>query len=330
MDLSNVAFPEFVDLTKRIWVETLEDVRSNAEQLFMYQMVQPGNGNTKLFNEYDVETFASLKPEGDDAVRTRPVIGYSVTMTARRFAKEIIVSYEARQDNRYREVYNEIVSLAKFGPQRKELDLTHILSFADSTSYTDQDGQTVDVSVGDGLAMVSASHTLVGSATTYSNVITGNPRFSQGALEIAEYLTTTEVYSNYGERRVMEFNTIVTGDDPTTVNDVKQLLQSSADVDQNNSGVANAYYRKYSHIILPRLASTATGANDATKRYRWFLLAKGQWQGHYCVWESSNLKTPAPGNNGEDIHNDNWTFGCRMRYGIRVVSGKGILMSTGV
>lgn len=328
--LSNTAYPEFVDLTRRIWVDEMEKVQSNAAQLYMTDTVEVGNGNTKLYIEYDTETFASIKPEGANAVRTQPVVGYNVTMTARRFAKEIVVTYEQRQDNRYREVYANLTSLAHFIPQRKELDLTHILTFCTSTSYTDMDGETVTLSVGDGLALVSASHTVSGASTTYSNVITGNPLFSRGGVEIAEGLMVTDILSNYGERRVRNFNTIVSGDDPETCNNIKQFLESTADIDQNNPGVVNVYNRKYRHVILPRLATTATGANDSTKAKYWGIIAVGQWQAYVATWEAANLKYPTVNGNGEDVHNDNWTFGCRGRYGIRVVSGKGFLWSAAV
>jgi hypothetical protein len=46
------------------------------------------------------------------------------------------------------------------------------------------------------LALISTVHTLTGSATTYSNQITGNPQFSKGALENAEKLFVEETYDN--------------------------------------------------------------------------------------------------------------------------------------
>lgn len=330
--LSNTAYPDFVDLTRTIWTEQMAMVKSNAQQLFMYEEVPAGNGNTKLIKEYDVETFASSKPEGANAVRTQPLIGYNVTMTARRFAKEIIVTYEARQDNRYREVYNDLISLAHFIPNRLELDLSHVIGFGTATSYTDMDGETVSTAQGDSLALFSAVHTLSGSSTTYSNIIIGNPAFSRGGVEIAEGLMVTDIYSNYGEQRRMDFDVIFSTDDPTTCNDIKQFLESTADVDQNNPSVVNVYYRKYRHVMLPWLDTTAAGVKDSTKSRYWGVVATGmvRWQAYLGMWEPSNLKYPTPNGNGEDVHNDNWTFGCRGRRGIRSVSGRGIMLSTGL
>ena len=330
--LTNTAYPDFVDLTRTIWTTQQAMVKSDAQKLFIYETIPSGQGNTKLYKEYDVETFASAKPEGANAVRTTPVIGYNVTMTARRFAKEIIVSYEARQDNRYTEVYNSIVSLAHFIPNRLEIDLTHTLTFGTATSYTDMDGETVTTAQGDSLALFSASHTLSGSSLTYSNIITGNPAFSRGGVEIGEGLMVTDIYSNYGEQRRMDFDTIFSSDDPTTLNDIKQFLESTADVDQNNPSVMNVYYRKYRHVMLPWLDTTAAGVKDSTKSKYWGLMATGmvRWQAYLGMWETANLKYPAANGNGEDVHNDNWTFGCRGRRGIRSVSGRGVMLSTGL
>jgi hypothetical protein len=250
-------------------------------------------------------------------------------MYARRYACEIDITYEARNYGKNQEIIRKLTSLATFCPQRMALDLTHRLTFATSTSYTDLDGETITTTVGDGNAVTDATHDLTGSTTTYSNIITSNPLFSQGAFEVARGLANTQIYSNFGERRIMNFNTVVTGDDPATVRAVKQLLNSTADVTQNNPGVTNQYKSMFTHKILPRLATTATGAYDSTKAKYWFYVAAGEWEAHLGVWEGPHLISPSAGSNSEDVHNDNWVFGARCGYGIVVLSGKGILQSTG-
>jgi len=78
------------------------------------------------------------------------------------------------------------------------------------------------------------------------------------------------------------------------------------------------------------LATTAAGAYDSTKAKYWLLMAPGQWEGHFSLFEAPNMKKPMSMNGGEDIHNDDWTFGVRLAYMIVVVSAKGCLLSTGV
>ena len=82
-----------------------------------------------------------------------------------------------RDTGKDQQMIRMIMDLAKVCPNRIELDLAHRLSFAWATTYTTQDGVSRDISCGDNLALISASHTLTGSATTYSTQISANPQF---------------------------------------------------------------------------------------------------------------------------------------------------------
>lgn len=328
--LNTVTFSELTDLIRKSFVQTQMTVKPAASSLFITQPIANGNGNTKRFDEIDTETFGRTKRQGEAAKKASVGIGYNVTMTKKRIAIEIDITQEMRDENRYAEVGSLITDLSKFCPNRIDLDMTHILTFSGATSYVDMDGETVDVAVGDNLSLINNAHTLLFSSTTYSNRVPGDPVFSRGGIEAAELLTTTNILSNFGERRVISFNTIVTGDDPNTVNAVKQFLQSTADVDQNNSGVVNVYKNKYRHLVLPYLATTATSAYDSTKARYWFLAALGNGtqglQAYYGEWEAPHLQNaPTEGSNMVDPHRDIWSFGARAGYGLRVVSGRGIV-----
>lgn len=335
-NLNTVTISQFTDLIVRDFGVHNDNfvATGNARKLFIADDAADHTGDRKRYAEIDTETFASIKPEGDDAVKAQVQYGYEKDCIMRRFAREIDITWEMRRLNKKPEVMAKLTSLNQFCPNRMEIDLTHRATFATATSYTDMDGLIVDTTVGDTLALVSSVHTLRSSASTYSNVITGNPTFSKGGLEIAESQMNTQVLSHFGERRVMKFNTLFSGDDPTTINDIKQFLNSTSDVDQNNPSVTNVYYRKYEHVILPYLATTASSAYDSTKAKYWGVVAAGQgqmgWQAYMTVWEAPNLKTPAPGNNGEDFHNDSWSYGVRGAWGICAVTGRGFLLSTGL
>jgi hypothetical protein len=336
-EINIISLPELVSLTRQRFVEgpmLVADYEA-AKSLYITEQIAPNSGNTRQYNEIDGETYATFKDEGEDAAKARVIMGYNKTMTKRRFAKEIDITYEARTENRYPEIVSALTDLSTFCRQRMALDLTHRLSFCTATSYTDMDGETVTTTVGDGLALVSASHTLTGTSTTFSNVITGNPAFSPGAFQTARERTNTQILSHFGERRVMNFDVVVTSDDPATVDEVKKLLRSTSDPTQDNPSVINPQANMFRHVILPRLATTAAGAYDSTKAKYWGYVAttgapQNRWQAYCGIWEEPNLKVPAPGNNGEDIHNDNWTFGTRGGYGIETVSPRGLLWSTGV
>jgi len=243
--LNTVTFPELTDLVNRNFVSVGGMIVPNAKQLFMTDTAGPGEGELKLIQEYDTTTYAKAKPQGVDAKKASFGIGYFITIRQKRIGIESEITFEMRRYNKKQEVMAAITSLPYFCPQRVELDLTHRLTFCTATTYVDLDGNTVDISVGDTLALASAVHTLKFSTLTYSNIVTGNPLFSKGALEAAELLTTTDILSNFGEKRVMDFNTIITGNNPTVVNAVKQFLRSVSDNTQTNSGVTNVNQDKY-------------------------------------------------------------------------------------
>lgn len=331
--LNTVTLPELADLVRRQFAMVQQMVQPQAGQLYITDPIGQGMGNTKLYNEVDTQTFARKKNQGEASKKASVGIGYNVTMYKKRIALEIDITQEMRDENRYAEVGSLITSLTHFCPQRIELDQTHLLTFCSSTSYTDMDGDVIDLTVGDTLSLVNAGHTLKFSSTTYSNRVSGDPIFSRGGIEAAEALTVTNIFSNFGERRVMNFNAIVTGDDPNTVNTVKQFLGSTSDVDAVQSGIENVYKNKYRHIILPYLATTATSAHDSTKERWWFLAAVGQgmngWQAYYGVWEAPHMKdqTMTDTNANHDYSRDVWTFGTRAGYGLKPVSGRGIIGS---
>lgn len=330
--LNTVSLPEFTDLVEKEFALNQEMVSVGAAQsLFITEDISMHTGDSRRYDEVDTETFGSLKREGEDAVKANVNVGYTKTLTVKRVAKEIVITWEMRRFNKAPQVTGLLQSLMHFCGQRMELDLTHRLTFCSSTSYTDMDGESVATTAGDGLALVVAAHTLSASSTTYRNRVNGDPYFSQGGLEAAEELAVTNLYSNFGERRVKNFNTIVSGDDPATVRAIRQVLESTADVDASHAGVLNTFRGKYRHLVLPYLATTAAGAHDSTKKKWWFLVASGQgvagWQSYLGIAEAPNMKSPAPGNNGEDIHNDNWTYGVRCAYGIVSLSGAGLIGS---
>lgn len=328
--LMTVTFPELTDLVDRNFKTVGGFIVPTALQLYMTDTAGEGEGELKLIQEYDISTYAKAKPQGVDAKRALFGIGYYITIKAKRIGMESEITWEMRRYNKKKEVLSAIQALPNFCPQRVEIDLTHRFTFCTSTSYTNMDGDSVDVTVGDGLALASTVHTLKFSTLTYSCRVSGDPLFSKGGLEAAELLTTTDILSNFGEKRVMNFNIIATGNNPTIVNAVKRFLRSVSDDTQSNAGVINPSQDKYRHVILTQLATTATGAIDATKRNWWFLIATGSglnsWQGWFIEWEAANL-TPSTVGNGQDVHKDVWYYNVRQSYNIGVVSGRGLIAS---
>jgi hypothetical protein len=329
--LNTITLPQFTDLVRREWLEMPNLVPYNAERMFIFDDLQANTGDVKRYNEIDTQTFARSMPEGVNAVKASNAVGYEKDMNAKRFGIEVDITFQMRRFNRYPEVISQLTSLSRYQPQRQELDLTHRLTFAGASSYVNMDGETIDLTTGDGQPLVSAGHLLAFSALTYTNLVAGAPTFSQGALEAAELIAKNNILNNFGDKRIMDWNCIFSGKDPNTVRMIRQLMDSTADVDAVQAGIVNTYKGTKQHIMLDWLDTTATGADDATKRRYWGIACIGQgqmgWQAYLGIFEPMNLKTPAPGNNGEDCHNDVWSYGSRMTRGICIPNPRGIIMS---
>ncbi len=172
--LSTISEPEFTDLVRRNWVETQDFIDRNASRMFIMDDIGGAQGNSKIYNEYDTETYADVKPEGVAAQKSKMGVGYNQTMTSQTFAKQVDITLEERVQNRYPEVKAKITSLSEFCANRQDLDASHRITFATSTSYTNMNGQTVTTTTGDGLALASSVHTLAFSSTTYRNRVSGD------------------------------------------------------------------------------------------------------------------------------------------------------------
>jgi hypothetical protein len=331
-NLNTITITDFTDLVKREFQMVAGNVVPNAQQLYQLDEVGLNNGEFRLYEEYDQDTFASFKGQGVNVSKARAGVGYSKQAKVRRFGTEIDITDEMRKFNKYPEVKAKLTNLTSYAEMRMELDLTHRITFSNATTYVDRDGNTIDITVGDGLALASASHLLKYSTTTWSNIVSGNPAFSRTGLEGAELLAATQVYNNFGEKHRMNFNKIWYADNPTTENLVMEILQSTASVASGiNAGVKNVYQNKYEPVKLPFLATLANSAYDSTKRNWWGLIAAGNdemsWQAYFAIWEKPYLIDPVSTPSMVDGHADVWSYGVRCSYDIAIVSGRGFIVS---
>jgi hypothetical protein len=332
MELNTATLSDFVKLAPVLWLKGLSSIEQTMMNSGIFKTIDiPSNsGNTREFSEIDLEQYARTKDESDQAYRTQVQQGYSKTMVKKRVAADIGISYEMRNENKYPEVVSRLTGLGMMVASRIDLDLAHRLSFCTATTYVDMDGATVDISVGDTLALASTAHTLRGSATTYRNRLANNPRLSKGALEGMERLIAEETYDQFGVKVAsMPFDILWTTDDPNTMNTAREYLQATADVEGAHSGIVNVYRSKYRHVVLPRIATDAAGAPDTTKRYYWGLVSSMMSSAYFGMWEAPHLKMPSDLNAAEDFSTDDWNFGARGGYGIVSVGAAWLKFSSG-
>lgn len=292
--------------------------------------IPENTGNTREFSEIETNEYLTFKGQSDQAARGKAQQGYSKTMTKYRVAENIGISYEMRHENKYPEVVNSLLAGGRKGGNTMDLDLSHRLTFGTATSYTDRDGRTIATTVGDGFELFYTAHTLNGSSTTFRNRLANNPQLSKGSLEGMERLVTEETYNHLGEKMTMEFDILWTTDDPNTINIAREYLRSTASPEAAHAGVVNVYNGKYKHVILPRVATTAAGATDSTKRKYWGIASSQNSSFYLGVWETPHLIPPVEGSNAEDAQTDDWDFRNRAGYGIVIVGAGWIKFSDGL
>lgn len=275
--------------------------------------------------------YARKKGESDQSARAKVQQGYSKTATLKRIASDIGISYEMRTQGKYYEIKQRLTNLGQLAPNRMDLDLAHRITFGTSTSYTDMDGETVDTTIGDTLALFSTAHTLRGSATTFRNRLANSPQLSRGALEAMETMRVVNTFNQFGEKVATNDDILWTTDDPNLVNTAKELLRATASLTSGiNSQVPNVYENKYKLLTLPRVATDANGANDSTKAKYWGLASSKLSTLMLGVHEEPHMKMPpTEGSNAEEFSTDDWNFGTRAGYLICVVNAPWIGISLG-
>jgi len=276
-----------------------------------------------------LEEYADNKGESAQSERAKVQQGYTKTMKKKRVAKDIGISYEMREENKYPEVTRRLTNLGGLVKNRMDLDLAHRISFCTVTSYSDKNGETVDVSLGDTLQLAYTAHTVRGSSTTYRNRLANNPRLSKGALQAMRRLIVEETINQFGEKVTRSFDLLFTTDDPEDIDMAAEILKSTSGISATNSGVINVDQARFKHIVLPRVATDANGAVDSDKKHYWGVVSTMDTQAHVGIWEEARMKSPAVGNNGEDFSTDDWSFGARGGYGIVIVSGAWYIFSSG-
>ena len=331
IELNTLSLSDFTKLADVIWNKAYTGIvqTMRGSGLVKEVSIPQNSGNTREFTEIDTEEYAKKKGQGAQADRAKIQQGYSKVMTMYRVGMDIGITYEMKTQNKYPEVVAQLTGNATQVAKRIDLDLSHRITFCDAVTYVDMDGDTISISLGDTLALASSVHTLRGSASTYRNILANNPKLSKGALESMERLVTEETLNQFGEKMTMEFNILWTTDDPNTVNTAKEYLQSTADITGSNAGVTNVYASKYKHVILPRVATTATGGVDTTKRYYWGLASSAASSFYLGIWEEARMKASTPGNNAEEFSTDDQLFGSRGGLGITIVSGAFFKVSKG-
>jgi hypothetical protein len=323
MDLSTVNLTDFTRNAQILWLKGAEEFPMVMRKSGIVREISiPNNtGDTREFSEIDLEQYARIKAEREQAQFAKVQQGYSKVGTLYRIAFAEAITYEMRTRGKNPEIIAKLTNLLPTAMNRMELDLQHRFTFAHSTTMTDMDGRTVDLTVGDGLAFASTAHLVRGSAATFRNILSGNTAFSRSSLEAMEKMRIENHINQFGQKVPVMDDIIWTTDNPNTINTVREVLQATASTEsEKNAGVPNVYRGKYRHVILNRVATDANGNVDSTKVAYWGVVSSRESSFFLGVHEEPHVIPPKAGSNAEDNLTDDWYFNVRAGYMIVIPS----------
>lgn len=324
MIIDSTTFTDFTDNLEILFEKQFDNAYdSSVDQLYNMHDTAVDTGDISGLDGFG---FAKRKREGGDHSFGSLSQFYRKSWHTYEVSLETEITWNMRNYDKYSEINDRISNLATSVADRMVLDKTHRFTFATSTTYTDMDGESVNVAMGDGYALAYSAHTVTGSSTTYRNRVSGDPIISKGGIEAAELLFSSQMITTNGKVVKHKPNAIITGDDPNTVNTVKQYLQSYADPEAAQAGVVNPYNGKYQHIVLPYLATTAAGAYDSTKAKWWGLADLSRKTLHCFVGQAPTFITPQQGQ-GIEFETMNWKFAAFASYALVGNDPRGIVMS---
>jgi hypothetical protein len=293
--LSEMTLPELFDLRERLFMKKLKnsDTMKDSAQLskiFRNDPFMAGEGTLKTYTEKDTQTYGTAQPEGTTGQLVKFGIGRTLNFTFVDYGNATTLTGKARHFNKYRDFVNTI-DIPMILHNRRVLDGTHLLTFAFDASVVNMDGNTVDLTVIDGLSLINASHTTAQTGETFTNVITGNPAFGKAGLLAGETVLRNNTIDGYGALGSVSPNMIITSTDPTVLYNVQQVTGSSTEVGQDNPMVINAL-KKYEHVALSKLDTDANGGRDATKSDMWFIADKNLLEAVYSEAMGISNGTP--------------------------------------
>jgi hypothetical protein len=327
-----MSVPAIQSLVKKSFVmETLQKAPGDVRKLF-HKETQSWESDTKRIYELDRERFAERKVQGQASAQRGIAQGYYKDIVRNTISITRVVSGEAYQALSAHKLAEYATQTARDVVDKIELDMRNFLGYSTgATSYVDNGGFTIDLTVGDGNSVFDTTHDLKNSTTTYSNILSGAPSLSPTALEGAEDYFSYNVYDNYGQNIEMTPNTLITSRKAIMQNRVDRLFGSvspeTIDGTANaNSGVKNSYRNKYTHLTID-FDKTALNVTDSSLSYYWFLASLGgmpeeSFQAYYVSWLSPQVATP-------EVNQDKWimSYTARACNGLGAVSGKGILVA---
>jgi hypothetical protein len=166
--------PAIQDLVKKSFAKEVHQANSEVRRLFIKE-TQDWTSSTKRIMELDRERFAEQKVEGQASAQRGISQGYFKDIERKTISITRVVSGEAYQALTANSLAEYAMQTKKDVVDKIELDMRNFLGYATgATSYTDNGGFTIDLTVGDGFSVFHNAHThkhSLRSTSAYTKVI---------------------------------------------------------------------------------------------------------------------------------------------------------------
>jgi len=329
----------------------LEAVRDLIIKSFLTPTTRPYGDERQLFiprnpkggiaaevekvTEMDRQRFAATqKVQGQASAQAGIAEGYSKVISRKTVSIDRILSGEAVIGLTDKGLASWAMDSRSDIEDKVLLDMRNFLTYSagSSTSYTDNGGFTIDVTVGDTFQAFYTAHTLKFSSTTYSNVLSGAPSLSEVAIDTANDFFTYNRLDNYAKPLANPGRlTIITSNKAVMKNRATRIIgsvspESIEGTANANSNVKNVNQGRYEHLAID-FDQDMNGDWDSTKSFYWFMAALSgaeadRLQFYYVRWMSP-MAAPTVTKESE------WTISqvARAMYGIGAASAKNALVS---
>ena len=307
----------------------------NSKMLFMVKEETFDRASSRI-TELDTQIGAKRKVEGENSYRLGSATGYSKEIFRNTISVERDISWEAWEGYTVKGLADFVSNVRKDLDYKIYLDMTNVLSFCNSSSFTDNNNFTIDISGADTLAPI-ANHTLKYSATTYNNQLSNNPSFGQTAYENADNYFNYNVYDNFGKRLSSTPTHLITSYNRKMCNRVSSVLGSTSgslfygadgttSSNTGNAGIENPIKDDIKHIKL-QFDIDNDGNTDPTKSFWWFMAELRGDMRSTLQWYFSYWRRPTINPMQRNYSALSFSFTGYAAYSVGTVSSKRIVAS---
>ena len=288
------------------------------------------DGNTEELSKFTSSFYAEVIPEGGDYKQSDLQQDYIKTALLRRRGLKASITHDLMSMGRYPKIVRSFQDIAASVIRKRNMDMNHMITFSQATSYVDSGGFTIDTTTGDGLSFANAAHTLSGSSTTYTNIDSSAPSLNEAGIDSMMYVLTQNSYSPLGEHipiRESDIDTLFIANGQGMLNRARIILESMGLASGNHEGTYNPYNGRFKLVLLPMLATTASGQHDSTKSQWWGLCCSKRTPLYHVKMGGMKIQLPSfiTGKGIDD--RDNITIKAAEYYANVAITGQGIVFS---